>query len=529
MSGRLAVDFGTSNTLVAVWDAARKEGVPLQIPDYGQVSLQGGESIAIIPSLIHYAEDKRRWIGNQVLQQGLYESRLTFRWMKRYIAQRSPLKVRLDGREISPFEAGRDFLSSVLVFAAREIDLKDEEVVFSAPVEAYEHYENWLASVAEAAGMPRFRLIDEPSAAALGYGAHIQPGHVYLIFDFGGGTMHAAVVLVESDEDAASGRRCRVLGKAGRDLGGSTIDQWLFEETLRQNRRQDSEEAVRRISNALLVECERIKESLSFAEQADLSVLNPDTGAALTATFTRGQFEEILDKRGCLAEINRTVRSALNAARERGYDEDSIQSVLMVGGSSQIPAVQRALRQIFGPERVHSNRPLDAIARGAAAFAAGVDFYDHIQHDYAIRYINPQTGEYEYRTIVRRGTPYPTPEALTRLVIKASYVGQKQLGLAIFEIGAGRSANTSPIELVFDPGGAARILPISAAEEERRTYFWMNEHTPTFLMAEPPAAAGEERFQVEFRVDGNKRLTITVRDLKNGTLTHQNFPVVRLT
>ena len=108
-------------------------------------------------------------------------------------------------------------------------------------------------------------------------------------------------------------------------------------------------------------------------------------------------------------------------------------------------------------------------------------------------------------------------------------MGQKQLGLAIFEIGAGRSANTSPIELVFDPGGAARILPISAAEEERRTYFWMNEHTPTFLMAEPPAAAGEERFQVEFRVDGNKRLTITVRDLKNGTLTHQNFPVVRLT
>ena len=160
--------------------------------------------------------------------------------------------------------------------------------------------------------------------------------------------MHAAVVLVESDEDAASGRRCRVLGKAGRDLGGSTIDQWLFEETLRQNRRQDSEEAVRRISNALLVECERIKESLSFAEQADLSVLNPDTGAALTATFTRGQFEEILDRRGCLAEINRTVRSALNAARERGYDEDSIQSVLMVGGSSQIPAVQRALR--FGPQ-----------------------------------------------------------------------------------------------------------------------------------------------------------------------------------
>ncbi|HNT54295.1 MAG TPA: Hsp70 family protein [Anaerolineaceae bacterium] len=529
MSGRLAVDFGTSNTLVAVWDAARREGVPLHIPDYGLISRQGEDTLPIIPSLIHYTPDKRRWIGAQVLQQGLYGSPTTFRWMKRYIAQRSPLKLRLDGREISPFEAGQDFLASVLVFAGREVGLQDEEVVFSAPVEAYEHYENWLAGVATAAGMPRFRLIDEPSAAALGYGTHIQPGHVYLIFDFGGGTMHAAVVLVEDDAAALSGRRCRVLGKAGRDLGGSTIDQWLFEATLRQNHRQDSEEAIRRISNALLVECERVKEALSFNEQADLSVMDPDSGAVLAATFTRAQFEDLLDQRGCLADINRTVRTALNTARERGYDEDSIQSVLLVGGSSQIPAVQRALRQIFGPERVHANRPLDAIVRGAAAFAAGVDFYDHIQHDYAIRYINPQSGEYEYRTIVHRGTPYPTPEALTRLVIKASHAGQKQLGLAIFEIGSARPARSSPIELVFDPGGAARLLPVSAAEEERRTYFWMNEHSPTFLAADPPAVAGEERFQVEFRIDGNKRLTITVRDLKSGLLTHQNFPVVRLT
>ena len=88
--------------------------------------------------------------------------------MKRYIAHRSPIKVRLDGREISHFDAGRDFLSTVLTFAAAELNIGYEEIALTAPVEAFEHYEDWLTGGAEAANIPRFRLIDEPSAAALG-------------------------------------------------------------------------------------------------------------------------------------------------------------------------------------------------------------------------------------------------------------------------------------------------------------------------------------------------------------------------
>src|SRR5207244_2653012 len=161
MPGRLGIDFGTSNTVVAVWDEARKEGVPLHVPDYGR-QLQyrrgdrGTESISLIPSLIHYAAGNRRWIGQQVFSHDLAHPARTF------------------------------------------------------------------------------RLIDEPSAAALGYGAHVQPGQVYLIFDFGGGTLDVAVVLIEdtASESGEPGRRCRVLGKAGADVGGMSIDQWLFQEVL---------------------------------------------------------------------------------------------------------------------------------------------------------------------------------------------------------------------------------------------------------------------------------------------------------
>lgn len=531
MPGRLAVDFGTSNTVVALWDESTQQGVPLHIPAFGTIQQQGEETISLIPSLIHYAPDNRTWIGSQVIQQGLRQSPHTFRWMKRYISHRSPNKVRVDGREITPYIAGQDFLTNVLVFAAQEVGFRDEEVALSVPVEAFEHYENWLVSVAEIAGMPRFRLIDEPSAAALGYGAHIQPGNVYLLFDFGGGTLHAAVVLIEANGATPSGgRRCRVLGKAGLDLGGTTIDQWLFQDVLRQNYKSDSDDDVRRISTALLLECERVKEALSFADSADLSVVNPETGSALAADFTRASFEELLDRHDLFTEIHRTVQSAIHAATERGYDESTIQSALMVGGSSQIPAVQRTLRQIFGRDRVQFNRPLDAVARGAAAFVAGVDFFDHIQHDYAIRYVNPQKGKYDFRTIVHRGTAYPSQEPVARLSIKASYDEQKHLGLAIYELGEQRQRSSGqPVELVFDPNGAARITPLTAHEQEKRSLFWMNEQNQTFLVAEPPAARGEARFEVEFLIDENKRLTITARDLKTGQLTHKNYPVVKLT
>jgi molecular chaperone DnaK (HSP70) len=535
MPGRLGIDFGTSNTVVAVWDETRREGVPLHIPDYGKpIQYRQGdqvvEQISVVPSLIHYAADNRRWLGRQVQTQNLYESERTFRWMKRYIAHRSPVRVRLDGRAISHADAGRDFLTAVLTFAATELNLRDEEVAFTVPVEAYEHYENWLTSVAEAAGMPHFRLLDEPSAAALGYGALIQPNDVYLIFDFGGGTLDVSVVLIEDDIALATGRRCRVLGKAGTDLGGATMDQWLFQEVLRQNQCGEAAEDVRALSRALLVECERAKERLSFQESAEIQVGDPAGGTVLSATVTRNRFEELLDEHEAFSQMDHTIRRALNAARERGYTEDAVKAVLLVGGASLVPSVQRTVQRIFGRDRVMLRRPLDAVARGAAAFVAGVDFHDHIQHDYAIRFVDPSKGDYNYRPIVARGTPYPTHEPVARVTVKASHDGQAQLGLAIFELGERRQRGGEPaVELVFDPTGAARVSYLTPDEEERRYYFWINEQNPTFLHADPPAQKGEPRFEVEFGIDGNKRLLITVRDLKTKQLTHRDYPVVKLT
>jgi len=132
--------------------------------------------------------------------------------------------------------------------------------------------------------------------------------------------------------------------------------------------------------------------------------------------------------------------------------------------------------------------------------------------------------------IVRRGTPYPTSEPLARLTIKATYAGQTQLGIAIFEMGQRRlRTGQRPMEIVFDPSGAVRLMPVSPEEEEQRANFWMNENNPTFLTLSTPAEPGERCFEVHFAIDCNKRLLITARELKTGRLTHKDYPVVKLT
>jgi molecular chaperone DnaK (HSP70) len=533
MPVRLAVDFGTSNTVLAFWDPERGEGVPLHLPQYGH-KLTAKDHVrgpaSVIPSLINYPPNGDPLLGRQVLDHQFYDSPSTIRWMKRYIARRSPVRFKIAGRDISHRDAGRDFLTGILKAAVGQVGLGDEPVGFTVPVEAYEDYQDWLLRLGEGAGMPRFRLLDEATAAALGYGVDVQPGDVFLVFDFGGGTLDVSIVLMEADVGQASGRRCRVLGKAGADLGGATVDGWLYQEVLRQVGKSDADDKVRPLSRALLVQCEHAKELLSFQDRADVAVQSADGTTQISAALTRATLEALFDRHEGFAEIDHTIRRALNAARERGYTEDAIKAVLKVGGSSLMPAVHKLLERIFGRQRVPAGRPVDAVARGAAAFLAGVDFYDHIQHDYAIRHVAPEGGDYEFRLLVRRGTAYPTDEPVARLTIKASHEGQSQLGLAVFELGEPwQHRSEPPVELLFDAQGAARLRRVSTDDDNRRYYLWVNEQNPTFLHADPPAKKSEPRFEVEFHIDASKRLLITARDLKTREIPYRNHPIARLT
>ncbi len=529
MAGRLAIDFGTSNTRAAVWVPALNRAEPLAVPDVSlraRYEAEDGEIIEIpyVPSLINYS-GKQRWIGKQVRDKGLMESPTTFRWMKRYISNRLEIPRRIDGGSVKFSEAGEEFLSRVLIYAGEAVDMGDEEVAFTVPVEAFEHYQDWITRVCENVGIRRYRLLDEASAAALGYGLQFQSSHVFMVFDFGGGTLDVSVVRME--KTAAGGKRCTVLGKGGSEIGGTTIDNWLYRDLLERNDKEP--EDVRHISTLLLMEVERAKETLTTAEKARVTVADPETGDVLIAEHTRSSFETILEKNGLFQAIHSTVDRALADARERGYDRDHIEAVLLVGGSSLIPSVRKAMTWMFG-ERVRFHRPLDAVALGAAAFVSGIDFYDHIQHDYALRYYNREKGEHDFFPIVQAGTEYPTNGPARTVTVSGSYDEQEYLGLEIYEIGRKQSSpdeKGAALDLVFDPSGAARFQ--KREEPEITSHYWINEKSPTFIHALPKAKRGDKRFPVQFSIDGNKRLCVTVRDAKTGKLLMQDHPVVKLT
>jgi molecular chaperone DnaK len=505
MPGRLGVDFGTSNTVITLWNDSVLATRSLQLRDFTHVQKTSTGNVFVVPSLIHYGENNECLFGNQVLQQNLQHSPRTFMWMKRYINRRDPFERVIDNKRINHFDAGQRFLSEVLMAAAEHVAEGDEEIAITVPVETFEDYSNWLAKVVHKSSHFRFRVIDEPSAAAIGYGVELGTEDVYLVFDFGGGTLDIAVVSIEGDE-FESGRYCHVLGKAGIDVGGTTIDEWLYLDALHQNSRSESDPEIKAISRIILKECERAKESLSFNEKSDLQVLNPLTGQMISAEFTRSKFEDILDERDTFAQIEKTVRRALKEAETRGCSEDKIKSVLMVGGSSQISSVQKAMRRMFGNDRVMVRSPLDAVARGASVFVAGMAFKDYIQHDYAIRYVNPKTGSYEYRSVVRRGTKYPTVKPVASLTIKPSYDGQTELGVPIFEIsGSAGVSGEKRVEMYFDSDGVPRLQTVTEAQFSRRHFFWINENNPTFLFTDPPGVKGEPRFRIEFSIDENRR------------------------
>lgn len=526
MAGRIAVDFGTSNTVIAGFDPVRQQGLVVPLSDYARPVKIGDDEINVVPSLIHYGVSGQVFYGNQVLQRNLAHSGRTLNWMKRYIAMRSPAIRKIDGKHVSYQDAAEEFLSRIFFSLRKELGVKDEDVALTVPVEAFEYYENWLYAVAARSGLANVRFIDESSAAALSYSSRLFPGEACLIFDCGAGSLN--VTVMRQDQPDVGLQRLRVVGKAGMGFGGSIIDEWLFRELVHLAGYDHRDEEIHQISSLVLSECRALKERLSTQENSSFTVMSPLTGSLISHEYTRSQFERLLETNRAFAFIESTLKRALADAAERECLDSDIKMVLLVGGCSLIPSIQNLVQGIFGKDRVKIERPLDAVARGAAAFVAGQTFEDYLQHDYAIRHMNSETQQSEYGILIKRGTRYPSPGAITTKTIRAVNESQEDFVMQIFEMSDSAYDCTNTVEMLIDELGNASFNLVTKSELERRNLFWINENNPTLLRADPPAEKGEDRFKVSFSIDGNRRLLVTTRDLKTSTVLHQEFPVVKL-
>ncbi|XVQ14408.1 Hsp70 family protein [Spirillospora sp. CA-255316] len=534
MTARIGLDFGTANTVVARWDETlgRGEPVPLEGADLLREGARGVRQ-RVVPSLLAYdATGERRWLGAQVTPELAARPGVTvFQSTKSNLTGRAADIPRPVGdRKISGREAAARFLGDVMALATLAAGADDLEIVATAPVESFDTYRDWLVREVEG-GPARIRVVDEATAAAVGYSARMNPGQVFCVFDFGAGTLDVSAVRVQDPERglAGGGPGVRVVAKAGVDLGGNHIDALLAEHAAEEAGLPHGDAVTRnRVFRLLLASAEAAKVALARRDAAAIEAADPVTGRRYAAEVTRGAFERMLRERDVLGRVTRTLRKVLDNAAAKGYPAGEMAGMFLVGGSSLIPAVRDAIALQFDPELVHLDRPLEAVAAGAAGIAGGRELHDHIQHDYVIRHIDQETGAYGFEPLVESGTPYPTPEPVRSLGIRAVRDGQRRLGLAIYELAHATHRDAADLEIVFDAAGGARAVPVTPQRTQERAMVWLNEDTPTFLEADPPAAAGADRFRLDFRVDPQKRLTVSAFDLVRRVWVLEGHPVVRL-
>jgi molecular chaperone DnaK (HSP70) len=529
VTARIGIDFGTANTVVARWDAARGRGEPVPL-DGVDVTRPAGDGVhqRVVPSLVAYSNTgTRRWLGAQVTNLLTDPDVTVFQSTKSNVTGRTVDVARAVGeRRITARDAATHFLGDVTALAVLAVGAEDLEIVATAPVETFDTYRDWLArEVGAGVGAARLRVVDEATAAAVGYSARMSPGDVFCVFDFGAGTLDISVVRVE--EPGTTGAGVRAISKVGLDLGGNHIDALLAEHAATEAGLPKGDPVTyNRVFRGLLLAAEAAKVELTHAEEAE--IVATDNGRAYRTELTRPGFERLLRDRDVLGRVNRALRKALEGAAAKGYPADGFAGVFLVGGTSLIPAVQDLVHLQFERDRVYLDRPLEAVAAGAAGIAGGHELHDHIQHDYAIRHVDQGSGTYEYELLVEAGTPYPTKEPVRTITIRAIHHAQRRMGIAIYELTHATGGTGTDLEIVFDARGGARTVTVTPQQRQERTTLWLNEDSPTFLEAKPPAEAGEDRFRLDFRIDAQKRLTVSAFDIERRTWVLTAHPVVQL-
>lgn len=558
-----ALDLGTTNTILARWDAQADRPRVFELP---AVCREPGEQDPLqapraVPSAVHVFDRPSltaRWtrsgwlarrmllghlahIGRPALKTNAARLHPGFAFgFKRQLA-RSPLQTlaRANGQPVSAREVLHLFLRELLAETKRTSGHRIRDLVITSPVEAFETYRAELLTAGRDLGIERMRFLDEPVAAALGYGVGLERPQRVLVVDFGGGTLDLA--LVELGMDSARSGTARVLAKAGRPLGGDVVDSWLAEEVCRRGDyafiHEDSDDA-RLWRRLMMAEACRVKEALYLQDKVAFDLQPPDELRRFEARlqrkslpaleFARAELEQLLVERGLYTALEDCLREVLSANQ---LPESAVEQVLMVGGSTLLPRVYSLFEDRFGRDRVRAWQPFEAVAYGACVFAADrLTPSDFIVHDYALMTYDRRTQAPEYTVVVPRGTRFPTaPDLWKRSLVPTCSMGDPEtiFKLVICELGLARGSQER--QFAWDGQGQLHSLGGKSVTNEPFVVK-LNEANPALGHLDPPHQPEDRRprLEVSLGVNADRWLCATVLDLASRRLLMNGEPVVRL-
>ena len=401
-------------------------------------------------------------------------------------------------RPVTAREAAAAFLRELLAEVKRTTGRRPRELAVTAPVMVFETYRAEVQAILHGLGVRRVRFVDEPVAAALGYGLSLTRERTLLVVDIGGGTMH--VVLVRLTPRGAAAGQATVEAKQGSRLGGNAVDGWVLAELCREVGQpfdDDDDPRAQLWRRLMLAEACRVKEAVFFEESAEFLVApavaaGQPRSSGERVVLTRERLREILATNGFFTALERCIDFVLDQAR---LAADGVEEVLLVGGSTLLPGVFAMLEGRFGRQRLRAWQPFEAVAHGAACFAADrLSALDFIVNDYAFVTHDAQSGAEQHTVIVPRGTRFPTPNDFwRRQLVPTCALGEPEslFKLLVCEIARGDGGER---RLVWDAAGGLHKVGGAPADARHRGAAQRREPDAgparsAALAARPPAAA----------------------------------------
>ena len=352
MSKVIGIDLGTTNSCVAVIEG----GKPVVIPN--------AEGSRTTPSVVSFGKSGERIVGQTAKRQAVVNPDRTISSIKRQMG--SDFRVKIDDKSYTPQEISAMILAKLKTDAEAYIGSTVTEAVITVPAYFTDAQRQATKDAGKIAGLDVKRIINEPTAAALAYGIDKEKDQKVMVYDLGGGTFDVSII------EMGDGVQ-EVLATAGNNrLGGDDFDQRVINWIVSEFQRTDGVDlrgdkmAMQRIKEA----AEKAKIELSGVTTTTISlpyIASDATGTKnLEMTLTRAKFNELTSDL-----VEATMGPVRQAISDSGLNISQIDKVLMVGGSSRIPAVQEAIKAFTGKEPFKGINPDECVAVGAA-IQAGV-------------------------------------------------------------------------------------------------------------------------------------------------------------
>jgi len=394
MSKVIGIDLGTTNSCVAVMEGGEAVVIP------------NAEGNRTTPSVVGFKKDGERVVGETAKRQAITNPDKTVISIKRHMG--TNYKVNIDGKDYSPQEISAMILQKLKADAEAYLGSTVTQAVITVPAYFNDSQRQATKDAGKIAGLEVLRIVNEPTAAALAYGLEKSEDQTILVYDLGGGTFDVSILELGDgffEVKATSG---------DNRLGGDDFDQVIIDYLVAEFKKEQGidlskdKAAVQRLKDA----AEKAKKELSGVLTTTISLpfitVADGVPQHLELNLTRAKFEEI-----SAPLVERTLGPTRQALSDSGLSSSQIDKVVLVGGSTRIPAVVEAIKKLIGKEPHKGVNPDEVVALGAAV-QAGVltgDVKDVVLLDVTPLSLGIETAGGVFTRMIERNTTIPTSKS----------------------------------------------------------------------------------------------------------------------